>query len=82
MSRVRRSDMRGQPTTVRGLLIAVSTSVTATAAGITAAFLAATQVVSFGSLITGVVAVAAGLASAVTTALAVAHRLHRLIGTD
>jgi hypothetical protein len=60
-------------------VIAVLTAVTAAAAGTAAAFLAAPQVASFGTVITIAVAVTSGLATTVTTALAVARGLHKLI---
>jgi hypothetical protein len=78
--RLKLSGMRWSlPGAVRGLLIAVLTAVTAPAAGTATAVLAATQVASFGSVIIAVVAVTSGLATTVTTALAVAHGLDKLI---
>lgn len=70
----------GHLVTVRGLLIAIVTITTAGSAGIAAGAMAATKVA--GSTITPMIAAAAGLAAAVTTALAVASGLHKLISQD
>jgi hypothetical protein len=76
---VRQPDANEHLTTVRGFLITIVATVTAASAGFAAGFLAATKVTSFGPVITAAVAVAAGLAATVTTGLAVANGLHKLI---
>jgi hypothetical protein len=76
---VRQPDTNDHLTTVRGFVINIVTTVTAVSAGIAAGFLAATKVTSFGPVTTATVAVTAGLAATVTTGLAVARGLHKLI---
>jgi hypothetical protein len=68
----------GHLVTVRGLLIAIVTMVTAVPAGIAAGAMAATNA-GADSTVTPVIAIAAGLAATVTTALAVASGLHKLV---
>jgi hypothetical protein len=76
---VSQSGPEGHLISVRGLLITIITTVTAGSAGLAAGFVTAARVASSGSSISMVAAVAAGLVATVTTALAVASALHKLI---